>query len=50
MHILIVRAATKNLAITVGKFAVQLAERSDLGRTYERKILGPEEVELPLSG
>src|SRR4029078_12639805 len=39
-----------NNGVPVVEVAVELAERRDLGRAYEGKVLRPEENHLPLAG
>ena len=48
--ILVVGAAAEDLAVAIGELAVQLAEGGDLGGADEGEVLGPEEVQLPLTG
>jgi hypothetical protein len=48
VHIFVVRARAKDLAVTIRELAIQLSESCNLGRTDKGKVLRPEEVELPL--
>ena len=48
MHELAVGAAAEDDRVTIGEFAVQLAEGGNLGRADEGEILRPEEIDLPL--